>query len=49
MKHNARKDPNYCVERWVIDKIDLPPLSRIDNKVGVIVFGEDVNLKSPVI
>lgn len=48
-KHNARKDPNYCVERWVIDNIDLPPLSKVDNKIGVIVFGEDVKLKSPVI
>ena len=47
-KHNARKDPNYCVERWVIDDINLPPLSKIDNKVDVIVFGEDVKLKSPV-
>ena len=48
-KHNARKDPNYCVERWVIDDINLPPLSKVDNKIGVIVFGEDVKLKSPVI
>jgi tRNA(His) 5'-end guanylyltransferase len=44
-KHNARKDPNYVIERWVLDKVDLPPLSRIDNKVDVIIFGKDFERK----
>ena len=45
-KHNARKDPNFCVERWIVDKVDLPPLSKIENKVDVIVFGKDPIKKS---
>jgi hypothetical protein len=48
-KHNARKDPNYVVERWVIDTVELPRLSSIENSVEVIVFGEEPKLKSPVI
>ncbi len=40
-KHNARKDPNLVIERWVIDKVDLPPLSKIKNKVDVIIYGKD--------
>ena len=40
-KHFARKDPNLMIERWVIDKIDIPPLSKIENKVDVIIFGKD--------
>jgi tRNA(His) 5'-end guanylyltransferase len=47
-KHNARKDPNYVIERWVIDKVDLPPLSKIENKVDTIVWGLDPVMKSPV-
>ena len=38
-KHNARKDPNYQIERWVIDRVELPPLSKIENKIDVIVWG----------
>ena len=48
-KHNARKDPNIVIERWVVDSIELPKLSSIENSVDVIVFGEDPKLKSPVI
>ena len=40
-KHNARKDPNLVIERWVIDKVDLPPLSKIKNKVDVIIYCKD--------
>jgi tRNA(His) 5'-end guanylyltransferase len=48
-KHNARKDPNVVIERWVVDTVELPRLSSIENSVGVIVFGEEPKLKSPVI
>lgn len=48
-KHNARKDPNFVVERWVIDRIELPKLSSIDNSIDVIVWGAEPKLKSPVI
>ena len=40
-KHNARKDPEYQIERWVVDKVELPPLSQIINKVDVIIWGKD--------
>lgn len=40
-KHIARKNPDLMIERWVVDRIDLPPLMKINNKVDVIVFGKD--------
>lgn len=40
-KHNARKNPDMKIERWVIKELDLPPLMKVENKVEVIVFGED--------
>lgn len=46
--HNARRDPNFSVERWVVDKVELPPLSKIENKVDVIIFGEEPKMKIPV-
>jgi tRNA(His) guanylyltransferase len=48
-KHNARKDPNMLIERWVVDSIELPKLSSIENSVGFIIFGEEPKLKSPVV
>jgi tRNA(His) 5'-end guanylyltransferase len=47
-KHNARKDPNFLVERWLVDRVDLPPLSKIENKVDVIVWGKDYIKKSDI-
>jgi tRNA(His) 5'-end guanylyltransferase len=47
-KHNAIKDPNFVVERWVIDRIELPKLSSIENSVDVILWGAEPKLKSPV-
>lgn len=41
LKHNARKNPDMLIERWVIDSVDLPPLSTIKNRVDVIIFGKD--------
>jgi tRNA(His) 5'-end guanylyltransferase len=41
LKHNARKDPNVLIERWVVDEIKLPPLSKLQDRVDVIVFGKD--------
>jgi len=40
-KHNARKDPNFIYERSEVVEVDLPPLSKVKNKVNVIVFGMD--------
>jgi tRNA(His) guanylyltransferase len=47
-KHNARKDPNFVIERWIIDIVELPRLSSIDNSVDVIIWGKEPKLKSPV-
>ncbi len=48
-KHNARKNPNFLVERWVIDRIEMPPLNRVENSIDVIIWGNEPKLKSPVI
>lgn len=40
-KHKARVNPDLKIERWEIRDIDLPPLTKIENKVDVILFGED--------
>jgi len=47
-KHNARKNPNFLVERWVIDRIEMPPLNRVENSIDVIIWGNEPKLKSPV-
>lgn len=39
--HNARKNPDLEVERTSYDVLDLPPLSKVSNRVGVIFFGEN--------
>jgi len=41
LRHNARRDPDMVIERWVIDEVKLPPLSKIKNRVDVIIFGEN--------
>lgn len=48
-KHIARKNPDLMIERWVVDRIDLPPLMKINNKVDVIVFGKDVEMKKDLV
>ena len=40
LKHNARVNPDMEIERWIIDEIKIPPLSKIKNRVNVILFGE---------
>ena len=49
LKHNARKDPSFVIERWVIDTVELPRLSSIENSVDVVIWGKEPKLKSPVI
>lgn len=39
--HNARKDPNLLIERWVIDAIKMPPILKVDNRIDVIINGDD--------
>jgi len=43
-KHNARKDPNFTFERKVVVELELPPLSKVKNKVDVIIYGKDYEL-----
>lgn len=47
-RHAARKNPDLMIERNVVEIKPLPPMSKIDNKVDVILFGKDVIKKSEV-
>jgi len=40
-KHNARKNPELLIERKFVEELELPPLSKIVNKVDVIIFGKE--------
>lgn len=40
-KHNARKNPELVVERKYVVELDLPPLTKVNNKIDVILFGKD--------
>ena len=42
-KHNARLNPDLEIERWVIDRIELPPIMTIANREEVILFGAEPN------
>ena len=41
-------NPELEIERWVVDRVELPPLSKIENKVDVIVWGKDYIKKSDI-
>jgi len=40
-KHNARKDPTIVTKRNIVNKIEMPPLAKISNRVNVIFDGEN--------
>ena len=40
-KHDARANPDLMVERTDFIKVEMPPLSKVTNKTGVLFFGED--------
>ena len=40
-KHAARSDPALVVERSECGPLDLPPLSKVENRVGVLFRGEE--------
>lgn len=44
-KHNARKNPDLEIERWVIEEINMPPLTKVLNKEEVIISGAIPNLE----
>lgn len=39
--HDARKNPNLEVERTEYNRVDMPPLNTVTNRVGVIFRGEE--------
>jgi tRNA(His) 5'-end guanylyltransferase len=41
LKHEARSNPDLIVERSVYEQIKMPPILRVENRVGVIYKGED--------
>jgi len=41
LKHQARNNPDLVIERNVIKKLDMPIFSKVKNKIGVIIYGED--------
>lgn len=43
--HEARRDPNLEVERVQVQKLTLPRLSTLHNKVGVLFYGEEATLR----
>lgn len=40
-KHNARINPDLEIERTEIRVLDMPPLVRVENRVGIIFEGSD--------
>lgn len=40
-KHEARTNPDLVVERSVVERVELPQMSKVSNKVGVFFGGED--------
>lgn len=44
-QHEARKNPDLMIERSVIEIIDLPPLSKVENRIDVLFFGAEPKLK----
>jgi len=45
LKHEARTNPNLEIERTEVRYLDMPPLSKVINKVGVIIYGEEPIIK----
>ena len=40
-KHNARKNSEFVVKRKYVVELELPPLTKVTNKVDVILFGQE--------
>ena len=45
-RHEARLNPDLVVERSVVERIELPPITKIVNRVGVFFNGEEPALAS---
>lgn len=40
-KHEARMNPDLTVERSVVERVELPPITKIVNRVDVFFNGAD--------
>lgn len=40
-QHDARKNPDLLIERHIIRQLELPPLLKVVNRVGVIFYDEE--------
>lgn len=43
-KHNAHTNPDLVVERNHVEFVEFPPFGSVQNRVGVIFFGEDPDI-----
>lgn len=41
LKHNARNNENFEFERKYVEELDLPQLTKVKNKIDVIIYGKD--------
>lgn len=44
-KHEARSNPDLMVERSDVSAIEMPPFGKVENRVGVVFFGEEPMIK----
>jgi len=40
-KHDAHKNPDLVVERTDINRLIMPPIMRVSNRVGVVFYGQE--------
>lgn len=45
-KHNAYKNPNLVIERSIVEEVEYPIFSKIENKVDVIFFDAEPIIKT---
>ena len=43
-KHNARRNPDLQIVRKYVEELNLPPLTKVTNKVDVIIYGQDYKI-----
>lgn len=45
-KHNARKDPSVTFERIVLVQKEFPPLTKVENVMGMLFYGHEPVMKT---
>jgi len=48
IKHKARLNPDLEIERWIIDRVEMPPILKIRNRVDVLIFGKEPIIEEKV-